>query len=285
MPPEGKRLREEPHPNERPEALHPHDDNMDDGEFICDECKAVDWSSLPGLAANGSLKHHLNSSEPLRTINATSDQLKSSPCRVCRILSLIAPGSLDPPDFKDDKPHHFLQAMPIPMVVEGDHIYERYDPEATVLSVSCDKFRGSHLKCGFNRRRSLAVMKTRGERYPVTIRKITPSSINFDEIHALIDRCKIEHEVCYKGRSFDNLPGFRVIDITTRTVIRAPYRCIYLALSYVWGESEDDNYANNLMAPPPVIEDAIQFAISMRYKYLWVDRHVSSCGWISSLIP
>lgn len=285
MPSKGKRTRGEPHPNERPEAPHPPEEKTEDEDFICDECQAVDWSSLPGLAANGSLRRDPHLSEPLRTVNVTAHQLSSSPCKVCRILSLIVPGDPDPPDL-DDEPRHFLKAMPISMIVKGYHIYKKHDLEGTVLSVYCcgDRKSPGHQKCVL-RRRYLAVMKTRGDKYSLTARRILPSSVNFDELHALINCCKKEHDVCNRGSSSDNLPGLRVIDITTRAVIQAPARCTYLALSYVWGGGEDDHSANDLIAPPPVIEDAIQFANFMKYKYLWVDRYVSSCGWFFLFNP
>lgn len=269
MPPEGKRPREEPHPNERPVAPHPPEDNTDEDDFICDECKAVDWSSLPDLAANGLLKRDPNLSQPLRTVNATAEQLNSSPCKVCRILSIIVPGC------SDEGQHHLLQATPISTIVKGYHSYLP-DLECTALGVYCcnDGTSGTHSSC--KRSRYLAIMNTRGDTHRYTARKM-PSSIDFNELHTLIDHCHKEHKRCCKVGSSDNISGLQVIDVSKRTVIQAPSRCNYLALSYVWGKCDDDGSANSLMAPPPVIEDAIQLAISMEQRYLWVDRCVSCC--------
>lgn len=278
----GKGTQEGLHPDEHPEAPQPpDDDNMDDGEYICDECKAVDWSSLPDSAANRSLDRYPDEEKSLRRVNATARQLESSPCKVCRILSLIVPDSPNPPDLDVDKSLHFLKAMPMSWTAMQFGFDQRCE---RVIRVVCLDESHSHATGGLGRR-YLAVMKTRGDSLPLTARKIRPSSIDFDELHALITHCRISHKVCHKGSSSDNLPGLRVIDITTRTVIRAPDWCTYLALSYAWGECKDDSHANNLMDPPPVIEDAIQFAISMGYKYLWVDRYVSGCGWLCSSIP
>lgn len=56
----GKRPREELHPYERSVAPHTPQDRADDEESICGGCKAIDRSSLPTLAADGSLKRFPN---------------------------------------------------------------------------------------------------------------------------------------------------------------------------------------------------------------------------------
>lgn len=63
-----------------------------DEMVICDECRAVDWSFLPSLGADGSLETtHLE----LRSLNAPFEELRDSSCRICAILSTIKPHNLE----------------------------------------------------------------------------------------------------------------------------------------------------------------------------------------------
>lgn len=273
MPFDGKRLRQDSHPNERPVAPCPPKDKTDDEDFICAECEAVDWSSLPDMAST--MYSDPFSPGPrwsLRSIRETADQLKSSTCKVCRILSIMAPVSLGANDC--------YGLVPVPMSISrliGGH--ETFW-DGTVLNV-VDLEPIFHDLNSINvSGRCLAVMRTIGDIHWSTARRIVPGSIDFGELHTLINHCHKNHKVSCKDSSFDHIDGLQVIDITTRAVIRAPYRCTYLALSYVWGK-DHGGYADNLEAPAPVIEDAIKFASSMGHRYLWVDRYVSSCPWDS----
>jgi hypothetical protein len=85
-------------------------------------------------------------------------------------------------------------------------------------------------------------------------------------------------------------PGFRVIDVHRRVVIRAPRDCRYFALSYVWGVQEmleatglkpvtlqsadlalDANGVQLPAALPRTIADALDLTSELGYNYLWVD--------------
>lgn len=265
MPSEGKRPWGEVHPDERPVAPHCPEDKTDDEDFICDECKAVDWSSLPDLVANGFLKHRPYLSEPLRSVNATAEQLQSSPCKVCRILSIIVAGA------PDHKSHYSIKALPVSTFAKGYRPDSKYDSEGAVLSAYSE-----NKSVRWESSRYIAVIKTMGDKHSFQAKNIIPNSIPLNELRRLVDYCQKNHTKCCKSSSTSNLSGLKVIDVWTRTVICAPYGCSYLALSYVWGDCKNDGPVNDLEAPPPVIEDAIQFTISMEHKYLWIDRYVST---------
>lgn len=70
----------------------------------------------------------------------------------------------------------------------------------------------------------------------------------------------------------------RVIDCVTRQIVRAPICCHYVALSNVWGETEQMPRGEAPDTPakfPMVVEDSIAVVQELGYRYLWVDRHVS----------
>ncbi|KIM99873.1 hypothetical protein OIDMADRAFT_126407 [Oidiodendron maius Zn] len=74
------------------------------------------------------------------------------------------------------------------------------------------------------------------------------------------------------------LQSLRVIECSTRRLVKAPEDCIYLALSYVWGsptDSEPEVRGNDFLPCqlPLTIEDAITVTLQLGHEYLWVDRY------------
>ncbi|KAI0130147.1 heterokaryon incompatibility protein-domain-containing protein [Xylariales sp. AK1849] len=87
-----------------------------------------------------------------------------------------------------------------------------------------------------------------------------------------LDRCIAEHGPfkCSTPWS-DQLLKTRMIDVATRSVVKYPPQCSYVALSYVWGgvSPKEDALANNEL--PQTIEDAITATKMLGIPYLWVD--------------
>ncbi|KAF2247304.1 HET-domain-containing protein [Trematosphaeria pertusa] len=75
----------------------------------------------------------------------------------------------------------------------------------------------------------------------------------------------------------------RVIDIEKQSVIRAPFQCQFVALSYVWGKIEflrltKDNRAEleqdgalRKYKPPATVRDAMDLVRALGERYIWVD--------------
>lgn len=102
-----------------------------------------------------------------------------------------------------------------------------------------------------------------------------PPKVSFSQIREHIDICMKGHKSC-SLEYFRPLVDLRVIDCEQRLVVDAPTDCRYITLSYVWGEqsgSEDFVLSRSL---PPTIEHSILTTLKLGYKYLWIDRYVSS---------
>jgi hypothetical protein len=79
------------------------------------------------------------------------------------------------------------------------------------------------------------------------------------------------------------LPGFRLVDCTTRKIIEAPSSFEYVALIYVWGRPVTKDPASvslytqlNDSLPleiPNTIKDAMTVTLKLGYQYLWVDKY------------
>lgn len=261
-----QRLLDRPLPDEQVVAEHPLEPQPHSEEVLCDGCRAVDWSSVATLAADGLLKtKQLN----LRSWKATFEELRDSSCPICAILSISAkpyPG-----------PNHLvLRAIPLTSSFNsGSDTFRDKHPtpdgasQCTVLSLIRPS---GYLKPHFETSLAAVILDD------LQSKKITPSSIDYEELKNLVKTCQKEHKRCCKAKSRTNVPGLEVIDVRRQPlqVIKAPDQCEYLALSYVWGEKQGDSLVHNLENPPAVIKDAISVTKFMGYEYLWVDRYVSN---------
>lgn len=102
--------------------------------------------------------------------------------------------------------------------------------------------------------------------------------VNFGMIKRRLKECREEHKECRsnRGRHIRKVPGMRLIDCRTRTVVPAPESNVsYAALSYVWGASGDveDGYENLPDNLPNTISDAILVTQKLKIRYLWIDRY------------
>lgn len=264
LPSRGQKQEDETHPYSEAAAQHSSDNELYNEEFLCDDCKAVDWSSLPPLAADGLLQTRGSN---LRTVNATVKELRNSSCRICAILSTIK-------NFRSDGKRCELVALPLSrkMRLYGDRLPRKGASRCEILGIVC--------RSSFREGRSyfessvLAVTKLD----ELGARTIEQSSVDYSKFKELLKICDKYHEVCCAIEPRPNVFGLEVIDIKTQEVVKAPDGCRYLALSYVWGKESDSSSAHNIRDSPPVIRDAISVTKSMGYSYLWVDRYVSHFG-------
>ena len=102
-----------------------------------------------------------------------------------------------------------------------------------------------------------------------------PPKVSFSQIREHIDICMKGHKSC-SLEHLRPLMCLRVIDCEQRLVVDAPIDCRYVTLSYVWGElsgSKDFVLSHSL---PPTIEHSILTTLKLGYRFLWIDRYVSS---------
>lgn len=96
-----------------------------------------------------------------------------------------------------------------------------------------------------------------------------------NQIKGWIQDCHMTHSENCIGDAQHSLRQLRVIDCGSNTVVPAPTRCHYVALSYVWGQHNDA--FDDLKNPPKTIADSIYLTQMLGYQYLWIDRFVRSC--------
>lgn len=253
-------------PNEHMAAQHPSENQTGHEEFLCDDCRAVDWSSLPTLAADSLLD---NENLEVRSLNATVEELRNSSCKICAVLSTIKE------QFLDGK-NCVLKALPLcrSLTYDGHSLsYPSSSPNipsrCTVLSIfeETDPYNESLGP------RGLAVVRLD----ELKSRRIAQTSVDYNNLKHLIKICEGEHKESCAAGTGPNVLGLEVINTKTQEVIKAPDDCEYLALSYVWGKGEVGSFFHDIQNAPPVVKDAISVTNTMGYSYLWVDRYVCQC--------
>lgn len=253
-------------PDEPRAAPHLTKHDTPDEDFICRECKQVDWDNVPTIVEDLEQEDTTEKFRTIRTIGANHEQLAASSCKICRILSVVTPQSLDQAEW-------CVEARPL---LNSD-VYSlpyhwRTKSKITALQV---RPRGKNTTKEASSSRCLAVIRRDGESF--SSRTISPRSIDYHWPKLLARLCEKDHRGRCRPKSPGpaSIPGLKVIEVSSRTVIKAPAGCTYVALSYVWGKRPNVSTTLNLQRPPPLIEDAISVTIAMGHKYLWIDRYVS----------
>jgi Heterokaryon incompatibility protein (HET) len=102
-----------------------------------------------------------------------------------------------------------------------------------------------------------------------------------------LETCMYGHGATCCPRGMPGIKGFcfRLIDINRRCVVRAPFYCRYVALSYVWGAvkqlqlrestinrlTTDGSLSNDQSDIPRTLKDALYLCELIGQRYLWID--------------
>lgn len=238
---------------------------------LCDRCKNIEWSKLANetpLSLSGTV---------LATLCISQEQLRRSRCPVCRLLASIKPSDLDSEICKLKAFSSRLSFLyeNRPTRKEGRLPPTGDVPECTVLYF-IPKDEGSSAygsRTGWYKTGCLGLINTaRGAKPRCGPREILPWIIDYTVIKQWMSLCRYKHSKTCAPLRKPGLRGLRVIDCRAGTVIEPPTSCQYVAVSYVWGQESQD--ASKSSKFPPVIEDSISVALSLGFRYLWVDRYV-----------
>jgi len=231
-----------------------------DDASLCNRCNTISWSTL-ALNAPHPLRRNL-----ARDIADTHNDLKTSHCSGCRVLALIKPEILDGKRCR-------LVAFSIRSVFGrvGSRV-KMGEADSTMIGiVTDDKTLTSCLDKGF-----MAVNDTNAGGTKFGPRKILPAVIDFAILQDWLNICSTTHKNTCQYQHIKQVEAMKVVDCVSLSVMKAPEQCDYIALSYVWGDSQSSQNLSELngSALPQVVRDAISVTRALGYKYLWVDRYV-----------
>jgi hypothetical protein len=106
------------------------------------------------------------------------------------------------------------------------------------------------------------------------VRLLNPEAFDVEATNHWIAYCQSNHGATCRLQSLPRMQSFQVIDCETKSIIKAPPQCLYVALSYVWGGcSTTESSPSILECAPKLILDSIEVTKKLKFKYLWVDRY------------
>ncbi|OTA55069.1 HET-domain-containing protein [Hypoxylon sp. EC38] len=234
--------------------IHPSSSGVYDD--ICKRCRSVKWDEV----AQGLVNY-------LFDINDSHELLRSSTCRICRMISIIKPSSLD---YTRCSLRAFSAADYLMYSPKSD--FARTLKDSRLLGIYDNDFNPLH-DVGCQKWGVLGVFGL-GQHYDIGIRSVKTNSADLALMRKCLDHCRHNHgEHCVPQKT--SIRGLRVIDCAApdRGIIKAPQNCQYAALSYVWGSQLMNSTKSSTSAYSQVVDDAISAALSVGIRYLWVDRH------------
>lgn len=256
---------------------HTDDDNND---MTCLRCNAIEWKNLAEDKEGIIMRSISTRGISIAPLPETQEELQNSECQLCRLWASIKPLSLDesechlrafPALLLDDATtvglsqirHPFQSHSICTLVGVADTVPSKYSDVYKVRS------RGVFALCASSKS---------WDSYDFGPRLISPNRIDFSIFKHCINTCDKNHAQTCRTTQTKHPKGFRVIDCENKTVVRAPLRCHYTALSYVWGyalpKEKDLPDDVPLKGLSPVVQDGIDATLSLGFRYLWVDRHV-----------
>lgn len=254
--PQSQRTYPKPRPQHLLEQKTPNEPASD---LVCDKCSAVDWAQLPKLADDRPRE------EPvwavvMASLDSSSAELGASSCKVCRLLSRIKP-----PLYDDHRCVLYAYSgmwgyTQLRVISEELHGLSKRKLD----SLSYDEEFPSLTVIGPGDYRDLDGMKTQSDH-------VDP--VHYDALPSIMRDCLRNHKRTCTTISRGDIPGLQVIDSESRTVVKAPPQCKYLALSYVWGKVK---HSEDLNSPPPVIADSLALCAHLGFKYIWIDQYAST---------
>ncbi|KAI8713915.1 hypothetical protein NCS52_01237500 [Fusarium sp. LHS14.1] len=98
-------------------------------------------------------------------------------------------------------------------------------------------------------------------------------------LRLFLEECQKNHLACSWTAGRVPVKNLCFIDCKTRRLKKAAPKDSFVALSYVWGERDEEPFDDSqlrkgkLPPVPWVVEDAMRVVTQMGYRYLWVDRY------------
>ena len=239
---------------------------------LCSRCLAIDIVTILSSEAPT-----LASGRKVVDLKGDPREWERSPCPLCQMFAVMRPRQSSDSAVEDlvlckfrptgwlrsSKPDTILLALlrKIDMKARSDastEILESTKASGYISSVNPTDFReGSKTSFG---------------------RLIERESIDFDLLRHWLTSCQDRHHKTCTDEAAYSVASLKVIDCITRKVVHLPPKCNYIALSYVWGQSERDDaevpHGISLLTQlPKTIEDAIAVTQALHRRYLWIDRY------------
>lgn len=222
---------------------------------ICEKCASIPWDELTTPSERISKK--------LPTIDQTTHHLEVSSCCICRFFAdvIISRELLS----GISRPPHVLQLQG---TISTDHYKMR------MLRFTQEDQANDGLGAGPH----MLLVQDQSMSAEAPPDSIMLGDTPIELIRNSISTCEREHDHHCFPKSPDTLHNLKVLDCEWNEVVAAPPGCRYVALSYVWGQTQANSNNEGTFVEqrlPKTVSDSCFIAQKLGYKYLWVDRYVS----------
>ena len=250
---------------------------------LCARCRTID------LEAIFRMKIKLDRGSFIADLGASFEMLKASECAMCQLFGSVSPSDFDSKGSARSELCH-LRAFSANRVFARLKASEmREIDDTTLLGVvrvkigdansgrndSSDSLRDSLEETGY-----LCPIQANQRQSILEVRHLSTTSFDLGFALESLAYCSVNHRQTCSTMETSPIGSLRVIDCQSRTIIRAPAMCQYVALSYVWGASttstaniETQNNPPTIQNAPKVINDAIDMTLNLGIRYLWIDRY------------
>lgn len=248
---------------------------------FCSTCVKLQISlsgfiSHPGSDDNPRLKSPISSLGSLGTIRSNSQS-----CPLCRLVfAAFRSGPLK--KISDVTNLGALEVLAVWINALGPEKNQRLKSPSLVILVWIE---APNIPLGTYKMIIRAVSRMLPEQpYFGRISDAQADSLDFGRIKGWLRHCDKQHMFCATSSSSSQpTRHFFLVDVSQKRIVRAPERCRYLTLSYVWGDSSqlqlsDDNFniftqKNSLEEKylSPTIRDAMIVTSNLGENFIWID--------------
>lgn len=249
---------------------------LPESDKLCARCQAIELQEILQRKVKGDLGSFV------MNLASSVEELKASDCVLCQLFGSMSPSDFDKGGSKRSE-HCNLQVFSANRVFAGLDAHKMLDTyDITLLGVvhvSISeantgredvylRLKGCLKETGY----LCSVQANKLQSIP-SVRPLCPESFNINFVadciaYFLANHCKVYSEAVASPPEW-----LRVIDCQTRTIVKAPSKCQYVALSYVWGHSTSSISTTTLQNVPKLIDDSIHVTLKFNLRYLWVDRY------------
>jgi hypothetical protein len=231
-------------------------EKQSDNNTLCDWCSRIPENTLAFSSP----------SRELYTRDLDQEELTSSQCHICRLIG------------KAMSLYNDRGSMSYTFTWSQGHA--RMNP--AIGTITLQSTYGKHDRRKARSLRFFVVPPGPGI-LQTALKKWYPEKIDFERVKDWLRNCDLAqarrppaHLECQR-ESTNTLQDLRLIDCHSRRVVTAPKDCIFVALSYVWGQSAELAHEDEFALPeelPCTIEDSIAVTLLLGYRYIWIDRYV-----------
>ncbi|MCJ1450829.1 hypothetical protein MMC28_001163 [Mycoblastus sanguinarius] len=251
-------------------------------QYFCDDCRRLDIKEFFKEDTLRPRKRKLTNGVLIAKLSC---EWEKATCRLCRLFAAVRV----PPshDYNHSEYHlralSFLQATPdighdpIKAIRDKDTVCPAVLPGNGKSKVNLDR---EIFRCETTGLISCVPTSDSSVSSRFQGRRLQSNCIDYQLLRAWFEFCERNHPKSCALDSATQPPMLKVIDAETHSIIQAPPACLYVALSYVWGSQNSQNFGIAVGAQtwlpkeiPRVIEDALLVTRKLGWRYLWVDRY------------